>query len=162
VAPFSPDIDIAAGTGVTTADGTRASTLATGIAAGTNSVAQLTVNDSSFAASLNPGDVVTLLLPSVTLGIEPYETEQPLAAQGVLARLDNRIRLPLFADISAGQSVSSIRLRDFASGDLLVLPNTDASKAIRMGTVWPLYDEIVLDPNFLIYSGSHQIEMVEE
>ena len=162
VAPFVADVNVPRGTAVITPDGTRSTVIVIAIPAGQNAVSQLTVADVDFAASLSPGDSIALMMPTLTLGIEPYDPELPLPAGGLIATLDNRVRLPLLAEVPAGVANSSIRLQDFASGDQVISTGSAASQSVNVKTVQPVFDVVDLDPNFLIYSGPHQITMVEE
>lgn len=162
VAPFDVDYGIPTGTMVITPDGTRQSPLASGFTAGQTGITQVTVVDSGFVASLSPGDAVLLQAPSQTLGIEPYEPEFDFPAGSLMATLDNRVRLPLLAAIPTGETSTSIRLVDFASGDNVTFGGTSTSAVFNVATVEPVFDVVDLDANFLVYSGAHQITMVEE
>jgi hypothetical protein len=168
VVPFMTDIDLPVGTLVTTADRTQRSSLAAAIpgsAEQPSPVAQITVSDPEFAAGLGLGEAISLLLPSQIFRIEPYEPALPLEAGGVLATLDNRIRLPLLAGIAPGQAVSSIRVNDFASGDRINKPASNdpaGSPEFVVETVEPVYDVVDIDDNFLLYSGPHQVTLVED
>jgi hypothetical protein len=105
---------------------------------------------------------VLLQIPSQTLGIEPYEPEFDFPAGSLMARLDNQVRLPLLGAIPAGEAVTSIRLVDFASGDSVTPRGSSIGGVFDVVTVEPVFDVVDLDANFLVYSGAHQITMVEE
>jgi hypothetical protein len=161
VAPFSTDIALPQGTVVCSVDGNAMSHLVDGIGAGQAGVTGIAVADIGFVRSLTPGNTILLLTPSVRLNIESYEAVLPFASGSIMATLDNAVRLPLLEGVAAGQRVNKIRLGDFAPGDSLA-PIDSSSTAINIRTVEPVYDQVVIDDNFLAYSGPHRIAMVEE
>lgn len=161
VAPFGVDLDIPAGTLAMSADGTRQSPLAAGFSAGQTGITQIAVADADFAASFNLGDNVLLAIPSQTVTIDPYQPEFDLPAGGLVATLDNRVRLPLLTSVPGGQVATSLRLADFASGEV-VAPAGTGSGGLTIRNVEPVFDVVDMDANFLIYSGPHRITMVEE
>ena len=162
MAPFDTDVDIPSGTVIVTADGTESTTLLHDIPAGQTGITQLAVSEAAFAASISPGDSLTLLLPTLTLGIEPYQPELQFPSGSLVATLDNRVRLPLLIAMPAGQPATSLRLQYFASGDQLSPLGSQDGESISVESVEPVYDAVDLEPNFLVYSGPHQITMVEE
>jgi len=163
VTPFTTDVDLPAGTLVTTLDGTRWSPLAVPVSASQPGGTTVAVRDVAFAASLSLGDSILLLHPAQRLGVEPYEPESPFAAGSVIATLDNRVRLPLLEDVGAGGAVTALRLSGFVSGDRVVPAAADPGgpAAATVQSVEPVADAVDLDDNFLVYSGAHQILMGE-
>lgn len=159
IASFSTDVGAPAGTLVTSANGTRTSPLMQTIEAGATDVGQISVADQGFASSLLPGDTILLLTPSLRLDIESYEARLPFDAGSRIATLDNGVRLPLLQAVPAGRPVSAIRLRDFAAGDHLAQPA--GAPALAVKAVERAYDLVAMDDNFLVYSGTHRIAMVE-
>ena len=159
IASFSTDVAVPAGTLVTNANGTRFGPLVQTIDAGATGVKQISVADQGFASSLLPGDTILLLTPSLRLDIESYEARLPFDPGSRIATLDNGVRLPLLQAVPAGQSVTAIRLSDFAAGDLVAQPSGAPALAIK--TVEPACDVVAMDDNFLVYSGTHRIAMVE-
>ena len=159
VGSFSTDVPVPAGTLVTNANATAFSPLTEGIAAGPTGVTQISVADQNFASSLSAGDTILLLTPSLRLDIESYDPELSFDVGATITTLDNSVRLPLLQAVPAGQPVTAIRLSDFAAGDL-VAP-TSAASALAITAVEPAYDIVAMDDNFLIYSGNHQISMVQ-
>jgi hypothetical protein len=159
VASFGSDVSVPAGTLVATVYATNVTSLAQGIGAGASGLTQIAVADQNFASSISPGDAILLLTPSLRLVIEIYDPELPFDAGSVISTLDNTVRLPLLQGVAAGQPLTAIRLNDFAVGDLLA-PNP-AAPALAVAAVEPAYDIVAMDDNFLIYSGTHQIAMVE-
>ena len=100
-----------------------------------------------------------------TLGIEPYETEVAFLVPSLLAALDNRIRLPLVTEIPAHETVTSVTLREFASGEAITLSRRDGAYEIanlEIQDVEPVADIVYLDNNFLVYPGAHRITMVSD
>jgi hypothetical protein len=153
-----------AGSFVTTPAGTPHTRLAQDIPAGKMSTT-IVVEDSSFAAALQPGDSLIVQLPTQLIGIEPYQPQFVFPAGSLFSTLDNHIRLPLLTELPPRQSVTSIRLRDFLSGDASVSFQPDSSAepvSLTIQSVEPLDTTVYLDDNFLVYSGAHQIVMVEE
>jgi hypothetical protein len=159
VASFGTDVVVPAGTLVTNANATRMSPLSQKINAGMTGVTQITAAHPGFASSLSPGDRILLLMPSLRLDIEPYEAELPFAAGSFIATLDNGVRLPLLQTVPAGHPVTAIRLSDFAAGDLLAPSSGTPTLAVE--AVEPAYDIVAMDDNFLVYSGTHRITVME-
>jgi len=158
VAAFGTGIAIPAGTLVANADGTRTSPLVQAIGAGAAGVTQIGVADLKFARALAAGDTLLLLAPSVRLDIESYDARLPFPAGSSIATLDNGVRLPLLEALPAGAPVTSVRLGDFAAGDLVA---PAGAAAVAIASVAPAYDIVAMDDNFLVYSGLHRITMVE-
>jgi hypothetical protein len=158
IAPIGTDVRVPAGSLVTNANGTRTSPITQTIDSGVV-VQQVNVADQDFASSLSFGDTVLLLTPSLRLDIESYEARLPFDKDSLIATLDNGVRLPLLQTVPAGQSVTAIRLSDFAAGDLVDHPPDASGLAIK--TVEPASDTVAMDDNFLVYSGTHRIAMVE-
>ncbi len=121
------------------------------------------MEDLSFAASLKSGELIDLHIPEQTLGIEPYEAEAVFHKETTLATLDNRVRLPLLAFVPANQTVTSVRLADFLSGEVITVSRRDKRielPGLTIQDVEPVGNIVYLDDNFLVYSGTHRITMV--
>jgi hypothetical protein len=158
IAPIGTEVQVPAGSLVTNANGTRTSPITQTIESGVV-VQQISVADQDFASSLSFGDTILLLTPLLRLDIESYEARLPFDKDSLIATLDNGVRLPLMQTVPEGQSVTAIRLSDFAAGDLVDDPPRTSGLAIK--TVEPASDIVAMDDNFLVYSGTHRIAMVE-
>jgi hypothetical protein len=182
VAPFSTDsCGFPRGSTITSFDGTRRATLAQAIprsfSSGLSTVNQILVDDSAFTSALTAGEVLTVFYPfpmnvtavsmealSLAVQVEPYFVEASLPAGAVIASHDNRLRLPLSRGIDGGQTIDSIELADFQAGDAVAIGSSaaggDGLQAL-VQTVESIQDIVYLEDNFLVYSGAHQITLVE-
>ncbi len=156
------------GSPVMTSDTMRHTYLAEDISPNQTGLTQVIVQDASFAASFESGDLLIVDVPVQTLGIEPYETEIPFSNGSLFATLDNRVRMPLLAGASpdpANQKITSLKLHNFLSGEYITVSRRDRASELQNLTVQnvePVNDIVYLDDNFLVYSGAHQITMTAE
>jgi hypothetical protein len=156
------------GSPVMTSDTMRHTYLAEDISPNQTGLTQVIVQDASFAASLESGDLLIVDVPVQTLGIEPYETEIPFPKGSLFATLDNRVRMPLLAGASpdpANQKITSLKLHDFMSGEYITVSRRDRASELQNLTIQnveTVNDIVYLDGNFLVYSGAHQITMTAE
>jgi hypothetical protein len=161
VAPFMTDLALVPGTVLASVDGNAMTHLVQGIDAGKSGVTQIAVADAGFGRYLIAGNTILLLTPSQRLDIESYEAVLPFDRGSILATLDNAVRSPLIEGVAAGQQITKIRIGDFAPGDSLA-PIGSGVAGLTVRTLEPVYDQVVIDDNFLVYSGSHRVAMVEE
>jgi hypothetical protein len=156
------------GSPVTTFDSTLRTRLAQAIPPNQTRLTQITVQDASFAASLQPGDLLRVQTPVQTLDIEPYETDVAFPEKSVLATLDNRVRLPLLTGAPASpvvRTITSVQLLDFVPGDPITgfRRNSQAQvQSLTIKYVEPVNGIVYVDDNFLVDSGNHSITMVAE
>jgi hypothetical protein len=161
VAPFVTDVALPPGTVVCVGGGTTISHLAVGIAAAAAGVGQITVSDVDFGTTLIPGNTILLLVPALRLDIESHDAVMPFDTGSIMATLDNAVRLPLLDAVAAVDGIVKIRLASVAPGDVLTLASNGPGP-LTVRSVEPVYDRVVIDGNFLVYSGNHQIAMVEK
>ncbi len=168
VAPFNSDIvDIPDSSHIATLDGARHTGLAQTIDKNKTGITEIAVQDTRFAASLKPGDSLTLQTPIQTLNIEPYETEVAFSRGSIFATLDNRVRLPLVADTPPADEIiiTVLNLNDFLNGDPLIISRQDGRfelPNLLLQEAAPVNDIVFIDDNFLVYSGPHNIIMAGE
>ncbi len=176
----SDSVGFPRGSVVMTFDGTRRTRLPRGIPRN-DTVKEIVVEDAKFASQLQKGDRLTrltvlypfpLTITSVTvdvtksvqiLSIEPYEAEVAFPEGSLLATLDNQIRRPLRTELPANQSITTIELNDFTSGDRITIVRRNSSYETpekELEAVQPINDIVYLDDNFLVYPGAHRITMV--
>lgn len=177
VTEFNSDsVGFPRGSVVRTFDGKRSTRLQQGIPR-SDTVSQIEVEDAEFARK---GDRLTVLYPfpltitSVTvdvtdsvqtLGIESYKAEVAFPESSLLATLDNLIRRPLRTELPANQSITTIELNEFTSGDRITIVRRDSSYETpekELKAVQPVNDIVYLDDNFLVYPGAHRIAMVSD
>jgi hypothetical protein len=182
VAPFGTDsCGFPRGSTIATFDGARRVHLAQAIprsgSSGPSSVTQILVDDPAFASALKADEVLTVFYPfpmsistitmrpgSLVVQIEPYFVEASLPPGAVIATHDNRLRLPLSKSIDEGRTIASIELQDFHAGETVTIgasagPGNALEATIQ--TVGSIQDTVYLEDNFLVYSGAHQIAIVE-
>ncbi len=98
--------------------------------------------------------------PVQTVIIEQFQTEIMINRGCIFSTLDNRTRLPLFEEIPANQSITSIKLSDFMIDDVAILSENELSLKIK--EVETIDDVVYLDDNFLVYPGAHLIKMMSD